>query len=99
MNRSLRLLIVEDSPDDAAVLVRHLGRGGYDLTFERVDTALAMRSALAREWDLVISDYSMPHFSGSDALRLLRATGSEAPFIFVSGRIGEDNAVAALKSG
>jgi two-component system, cell cycle sensor histidine kinase and response regulator CckA len=99
MDRSLRLLIVEDSENDADLLVRHLSRGGYQVTFERVDTAPAMSSALAKHWDLVTSDYSMPSFSGTAALRLLRDMGSEAPFIFVSGQIGEDNAVAALKQG
>lgn len=96
----LRVLIVEDSADDTMLLVRELRRGGYDVTFERVDTAAAMNEALDRNvWDLVVCDYSMPHFSGSDALRLLRAKGTDLPFIFLSGTIGEDTAVAALKQG
>jgi len=97
--RSLRLLIVEGSEDDAELLVRHFRGGGYELTFERVDTRLAMSSALAKDWDLVVSDYSMPNFSGSEALNLLRSKGSEVPFIFVSSQMGEDNAVAALHHG
>lgn len=96
----LRVLIVEDSADDAMLLVRELRRGDYDVTFELVDSAAAMNAALdKRGWDLVICDYSMPHFSGSDALRLLRSKGSDLPFIFLSGTIGEDTAVAALKQG
>jgi len=100
MTTPLRVLIVEDSEDDTALLVRELRRGGYDITFERVDSPQALDAAVSgREWDIVICDYSMPHFSGTDALRLLRAKGSEAPFIFLSGTIGEETAVAALKQG
>src|SRR5216684_9329627 len=100
MSTPLRVLIVEDSEDDMALLVRELHRGGYEPTFERVDTPAGMSAALDhKEWDLVICDYSMPHFSGIDALSLLRAKGSEAPFIFLSGTIGEETAIAALKQG
>jgi two-component system cell cycle sensor histidine kinase/response regulator CckA len=96
----IRVLMVEDSEDDAALIAREIRRGGYELAFTRVDSEEAMRGALnQKEWDLVVCDYSMPHFSGSDALRLLRFTGVECPFIFVSGTIGEDTAVAALKQG
>lgn len=100
MSIPLRVLIVEDSEDDMALLVRELRRGGYDPTFERVDTPAGMSAALSKnQWDLIICDYSMPHFLGTDALRLLRATGSEVPFIFLSGTIGEETAIAALKQG
>ncbi len=100
MTTSLRVLIIEDSEDDTALLVRELRRGGYDVTFERVDSPEALDIAVAkREWDIVICDYSMPHFSGTDALRLLREQGSDVPFIFLSGTIGEETAVAALKQG
>lgn len=100
MSVPIRVLMVEDSQDDAALIARELRRGGYELAFTRVDSAEAMRTMLNQEkWDLVICDYSMPHFTGTDALQLLRATGSEIPFIFVSGTIGEDTAVAALKRG
>ena len=100
MTTPLRVLIVEDSEDDTALVVRELRRGGYDVTFERVDSPQALDAAVGkREWDIVICDYSMPHFSGTDALRLLREKGSEVPFIFLSGTIGEETAVAALKQG
>jgi two-component system, cell cycle sensor histidine kinase and response regulator CckA len=100
MSEAICVLMVEDSEDDATLIARELRRGGYELTFTRVDSAETMHTALMRErWDLVICDYSMPHFTGLDALKLLRATGSGAPFIFVSGTIGEDTAVAALKQG
>jgi two-component system cell cycle sensor histidine kinase/response regulator CckA len=100
MDRPLRLLIVEDSEDDMLLLVREFERGGYKVTFERVDTPEAMQTALDHQpWDIVISDYSMPHFSGTGALKLLNEKGLDVPFIIVSGTIGEDTAVAAMKGG
>jgi signal transduction histidine kinase/CheY-like chemotaxis protein len=100
MAEALRVLLVEDSEDDALLLVRELNRGGYELTFDRVENAEAMRNALIKHpWDLVISDYSMPHFRGTDALKLIRGMGFDAPFIFVSGTIQEDTAVEAMKAG
>ena len=101
MGVPLRVLLVEDSENDALLLVRGLRRGGYDPTWERVDTPAAMEAALdGRGWDLVISDHSMPNFSSSAALGLLRSKGFvDLPFIIVSGQIGEDAAVAAMKAG
>jgi len=96
----LRLLLIEDSEDDAALVVRALTRGGYDVTAERVDTPAALRSALDRQsWDVTIADYTMPGFSGTAALQILRERDADLPFIFVSGTIGEDSAVAAMKVG
>jgi hypothetical protein len=100
MQVPLRVLIAEDSEDDALLLLQELRRAGYQPTFERVDTPAAMSSALDRHaWDLVIGDYSMPAFSGPAALALLRARDLDTPFIFVSGTIGEDVAVEAMKAG
>lgn len=100
MGAPLRVLIVEDSEDDTALLLRELQRGGYDTIHERVDTPEAMNTALDRQnWDIVFGDYSMPHFNGIAALKLLRGRGFDMPFIFVSGTIGEDAAVAAMKNG
>lgn len=100
MSAPLRVLLIEDSEDDAALLLLELRRGGYDTTHERVDTPAALSAALdTQKWDLVISDHSMPYFSGGEALRLLRQKESEVPFIFVSGTMGEEAAVAALKNG
>jgi two-component system, cell cycle sensor histidine kinase and response regulator CckA len=96
----LGVLIVEDCEDDAVMVLRELKRAGYDVEFKRVDNSGALKASLAeRPWNLVISDFSMPGFSGTDALKLVRSTGSDAPFIFVSGTMGEDAAVAALKDG
>src|SRR5258706_3317769 len=100
MPKPLRGLTVEDSLNDAELLIHELTSGGYDLTCERVETGDALRAALAREpWDIVLSDYSLPTFSGPDALRITQATQCDLPFIIVSGTIGEETAVSALKAG
>ena len=100
MSVPLRVLIAEDSEDDALLLVRELRRGGYELSYERVASAAAMAAALDRQgWDLVIGDHSMPHFSGLTALSLVRERGLDVPFICVSGTISEEMAVAAMKAG
>ena len=100
MGAVLRVLIVKDSEDDALLLVRELERAGYDVEHERVEVGAALEAALDRHsWDLVIGDYSMPGFSGTAALRLVRDGGFDMPFIFVSGTMGEEVAVAAMKAG
>ena len=100
MNKPLHVLIVEDQETDAELLVIELRRGGYVPEYERVETAETMRAALdEKTWDIIISDYSMPHFNGIDALKLLKKTGIDIPFILVSGAIGEEVAVEAMKLG
>ncbi len=100
MGTAIRVLLVEDSDDDALLVVRELQRGGYDPIWERVDTPAAMEAVINKQiWDLVLGDYTMPHFSGTAAMTLLRQHGVDVPFIFVSGTIGEDIAVAAMKAG
>jgi signal transduction histidine kinase len=100
MGGRLRVLLVEDSEDDAALALAELRRAGYDPVSERVYSAQALKAALGREeWDLVIADYSMPSFTGLEALNLVRAAGLDLPFVVVSGTIGEDVAVAAMKAG
>jgi len=94
------VLIVEDSEEDALLLVRELRRGGYEAAYQRVDSPSAVRATLEREtWDLVISDYNIPGFGGLEALALVRDRALDIPFIFVSGTISEDQAVAAMKAG
>ncbi|HUK57187.1 MAG TPA: PAS domain-containing protein [Nitrospiria bacterium] len=100
MSKSLRVLIIEDSEDDAALLAQELRHGGYDPVYRRVDTGPALTAALAEQtWDIVISDYSLPKFSGPAALKRLQESGLDLPFILVSGVIGEDVAVEAMKAG
>jgi diguanylate cyclase (GGDEF)-like protein len=101
MNKLLRVLIVEDSEDDAELLVIELTKGGYQVIYRRVDTDRGMAEALEnnQNWDLVIADYSMPVFSAISALEMLKEYQLDLPFIIVSGRIGEDTAVAAMKAG
>jgi diguanylate cyclase (GGDEF)-like protein len=100
MGTPLRLLMVEDSAEDAELVLRELRRGGYEPTATRVDTADALEAAFpAQHWDLVLVDFTMPRFSGRKALEMVRARDHDVPFIYVSGTIGEDMAVAAMKAG
>jgi signal transduction histidine kinase len=96
----LRLLLVEDSEDDAVLLLRELRRSGYDVSHTRVETREELEPALARgAWDVVIADYALPHFDGLSAFAMVRQRGLDVPFLIVSGKIGEDVAVAAMKAG
>ena len=96
----LRVLIVEDTPDDVLLLLRVLKKAGYAPEHQRVDTAAAMRDALAAQpWDIVISDYTMPQFSALQALEIAKEHDADLPFIIVSGNIGEEVAVGAMRAG
>ncbi|HEX9022280.1 MAG TPA: response regulator, partial [Geobacteraceae bacterium] len=98
--KHLRVLIVEDSEEDAILLLREIRHGGYVPEFARVETAAAMKEALEeKEWDLVISDYHLPEFSALGALAVLKQSGHDLPFLLVSGVIGEEKAVKAMKAG
>src|ERR1044071_6556742 len=98
--RSLRVLVVEDSELDAALLVRALERGGFEATSKVVDTAEAMCQALEqRKWDLILADHAMPQFSAPEALDLVKKKGIDVPFIIFSGHIDEATAVAAMRAG
>jgi two-component system, cell cycle sensor histidine kinase and response regulator CckA len=98
--KSLRVLIVEDSVDDVDLILRELQRSGYQVDHERVDTREGLLNSIERRhWDLIICDYSMPHFSGADALKLIRERKIDTPFIYLSGTLGEETAIDALKQG
>jgi two-component system cell cycle sensor histidine kinase/response regulator CckA len=100
MKKPLRVLIVEDNEDDEVLTMRELTRAGYAPVSERVDTRPAMEAALDRgPWDLVLSDYSMPEFSAPEAFRVVKERGLDLPFIIVSGTVGEDVAVEAMRAG
>lgn len=100
MSKRLKVLLVEDSEEDGQLILRELERGGYRPEHLRVETASDMRAALERErWDVILSDYRMPAFSAPRALELLQESGQDIPFIIISGQIGEDLAVAGMRSG
>jgi PAS domain S-box-containing protein len=100
MKPSLRIIIIEDSPDDALLIVREVEHAGYVVQAQRVQTAEELRDALAQgTWDLVLADYSLPHFSATEGLAILKETGLDVPFIIVSGKIGEEMAVQLMKDG
>ncbi|VAV85184.1 diguanylate cyclase/phosphodiesterase (GGDEF & EAL domains) with PAS/PAC sensor(s) [hydrothermal vent metagenome] len=100
MKKTLRILLVEDSLGDAELLLLHLRRGGYQPESRRVQTRAEMKTALESEsWDVVVSDFSMPSFSGLGALELMKEGGYDLPFIIVSGAIGEETAVRAMRGG
>ena len=99
MRAPIRLLNIEDSEDDSALILLLLRQAGFELYCERVETARDLAAALDSKWDVIISDHSMPSFSGGEALKMVRALDSEVPFIFVSGTIGEDVATEAMRTG
>jgi diguanylate cyclase (GGDEF)-like protein/PAS domain S-box-containing protein len=100
MPEPLRVLLIEDSPDDAAILIRELRKGGFVPSCERIETAAELQEALQRqEWDIVIADYSLPRFSSLQAIAQVHASEIDLPFIVVSGKLGEDSAVEAMKAG
>ncbi|MBU6258928.1 MAG: response regulator [Burkholderiales bacterium] len=99
----LRLLHLEDSEPDHALVLAHLARGGVAVEARRVESRAEFAAALDESWDLVLSDYHLPGFTGLDALQMLReksfTDGRAPPFILVSGQIGEDSAVEAMRNG
>jgi len=99
MPPKLQILLVEDSPHDAELIVRELRRAGFDFEWKRVETEADFLSHLHEGLDLILSDFKMPQFNGLRALELLKERGLDVPFIIVSGSIGEDIAVAAMKQG
>ncbi len=100
MPTQLRVLVVEDSEADSFLMQRELRRVGFEPISKRVDTAAKMSAALDKgSWDIILSDYSMPQFSGVAALSLFQAKGTDIPFIVVSGVVGEERAVEMMKAG
>jgi signal transduction histidine kinase len=96
----MRVLVVEDNADDAELMLRELRRGGFEVTSQRVDTRDAMAQALDMQaWDIVLADYTMPSFNARAALALVQEKGMDVPFIIISGSIGEEIAVDAMKAG
>jgi sigma-B regulation protein RsbU (phosphoserine phosphatase) len=92
--------LIDDSEADAELVLAELCNGGYETAWERVETAAALMAALARQpWDVILCDYVMPQFSAPAALQLIREHGIDIPVIIVSGQVGEEVAVTAMKGG
>jgi len=97
---SLRLLIIEDNPDDEALVLLAIRKGGFNVEHVRVDNRDDLLTALKnRDWDIVLSDYQMPEFNGLAALKIVKQRNMDLPFIVGSGTIGEEVAVEAMRSG
>ena len=100
MGRPLTVLLVEDSEEDAQLIVQQLQSCGWDVAWERVDTRAAMTATLGRSsFDLIVSDYHMPSFRALDAVKVWKEQGLDTPFVVVTGTIGEEQAVEVLKAG
>ena len=100
MTRPLNVLMIDDSDMDTQIVLREVKQGGYDVKHKRVETRQEMKEALQREtWDVILCDYSMPHFGTMDALDTLKENGADIPFLIVSGTIDEEKAVTILKAG
>ena len=105
LKRPLEVLLIEDSSDDAFLLERHLHRNGFDPRIVRVETAAAMHDALAElvalksPSSILLADYNLPNFSGPEALRILKASGIDVPFIMMSGALSEEAAVESMRAG
>jgi len=99
IERRLRVLHIEDSELDHELTLAHMRRQGVDVLIARIDSLAEFERALESDWDVIVSDYNLPGFSGLTALEMLRESGKLVPFILVSGEIGEDTAVAAMRNG
>ncbi len=100
MVKRLNALIIEDSSDDAELLARAIKKNGFDLSYERVESSETLQRALTgRQWDLIISDFILPHFSGIDALLMVKQMDPDTPFIIVSGKVDEEVLINVFRSG
>ena len=99
MSQPLRILLVEDVPDDAELLLRKLRSGGYDPFWLRVETPTDFQDALNESWEVIIADYNVPGFGGMEALIIAKKYSPDTPFIIVSGTVGEETAVSVMKAG
>lgn len=95
----LRVLILEDSPDDARLMVRELEQAGFPLDWTRVDSEEAFRTALGADWDIILADYSLPQFDGLRALQIIREQEREIPVIIVTGALGDEKAAECVRQG
>jgi len=99
MGTAIRLLVIDDSEADAELILRELTRQGFEIVHERVETEETLVEALRKPWDVIISDFSMPQYDGLKAFEVVTQYASDVPFVFVSGVLGEERAVAAMRAG
>jgi diguanylate cyclase (GGDEF)-like protein len=100
MEKTIRALLVQNSDDDAQLIVREMRKGGYNVEYQRVDTAVALsKTLLEKNWDIVISDFKMPNFNGNDALKLFKRASIDCPFLMVSGAVPDETGIAMMKAG
>ena len=99
MGTAIRLLVIDDSEADAELVLRELTRQGFEIVHERVETEETLVEALRKPWDVIISDFSMPQYDGLKAFEVVTQYASDVPFVFVSGVLGEERAVAAMRAG
>src|SRR6266550_5391648 len=99
MSNPLRVLLLEDRPSDAELILHELRRSGYDPVAERVETRQEFLASLRPDLDIILADYNLPQFDALSALKLVRESGLDVPFIIVSGSIGEELAVSGIKLG
>ncbi len=95
----IRILLIEDSDDDAQLLIRTIRKGGFDPETLRVETPADLAAAMQEHWEIVLSDYTMPKLDGGEALSIVREYDPDIPFFYVSGTLGEDRAVEAMRAG
>jgi CheY-like chemotaxis protein len=99
MPEPIRVLIIEDSETDALLMIRELDRNGFEVTFKRVFCAPDLEISLKQTWDIILSDYNMPGFSGTEALQIAQTVQPDLPFVLVSGVVSEDIAAEVMKAG
>lgn len=100
MTKPLQALLIEDSEDDAMLIVRELEHGGYEVNYERIEKSEEIEDALSRKnWDIVLCDHAMPHICAPEALQLVHKKSPETPFVIVSGWMTDELAEEAKKSG
>jgi len=99
-DQSLRVLIIEDSEDDASLIIRELKKGGYNPVYDRVESAAAMEKSLEeKQWDIILCDYTLPEFTAPSAISMLKETNIDIPIIIVSGTMGEEKAIDCMRLG
>jgi diguanylate cyclase (GGDEF)-like protein len=100
MGKLIRALLIEDSDEDAQLIVREIRQGGYNIEYQRVETAAALSNALSQKtWDIILAEYKMPQFNGTDALRLFKRAALDCPFIFVSRAMSDETGIATMEKG